>query len=350
MGKAITRGKFEYIPKWLNLIPMVIQWVGLGLKYGSLTLPSSANPHITSGGMVGEGKAEYFDIMGPFAKSLTAPFITIKVDNTLNLKDIETKLSLTNLSYPLVAKPDLGWCGYGVRLIHNENELTQYIDHYPKNEQFLLQKFVHFEGEAGIFYMRSHGHNEGKILGVLLRHYPKVIGNGKDNLSVLIHASSRLKRLLHDTMHNHKLDLTYIPANNEVIRLSLIGSTRVGGLYVDGTNYITPDLTDKMDTICHDMKEFHVGRFDVRFENIDELSRGNFIIMEVNGAGSEAVHAWDPKYTIPQVYNIVFEKQRALFALSHVNRQHGFKPISMIKLAKLYFKQKTLMSQYPLSN
>jgi hypothetical protein len=32
--------------------------------------------------------------------------------------------------------------------------------------------------------------------------------------------------------------------------------------------------------------------------------------MEVNGAGSEAVHAWDPKYSIREVYGIVFAKQR----------------------------------------
>ncbi|MEP6633345.1 MAG: hypothetical protein ABJA62_03970, partial [Luteimonas sp.] len=76
---ARRAGRFEQLPKWLNLIPMVVQWLWLGLRYGSVTLPSSANPAITAGGLVGEGKLEYFAIMGALAKAATAQYIGVTI-------------------------------------------------------------------------------------------------------------------------------------------------------------------------------------------------------------------------------------------------------------------------------
>lgn len=41
-GKGVAprrTGTMEMIPKWMNLVPMVIQWAWLGLRYRSLTLP-----------------------------------------------------------------------------------------------------------------------------------------------------------------------------------------------------------------------------------------------------------------------------------------------------------------------
>ena len=49
------------------------------------------------------------------------------------------------------------------------------------------------------------------------------------------------------------------------MRLALIGSTRVGGRYEDGTELATPELLDAVDAVAADMSQFHVGRFDVRF-------------------------------------------------------------------------------------
>ena len=63
------RGALERMPKWLICIPLVIQWSWLALRHGSVTLPTAANPRITSGGLVGEGKLEYFDLMGPLARA-----------------------------------------------------------------------------------------------------------------------------------------------------------------------------------------------------------------------------------------------------------------------------------------
>ena len=105
-----------------------------------------------------------------------------------------------------------------------------------------------------------------------------------------------------------------------------------------------------MDAIAKDMGVFLAGRFDVRYATLEALQRGEFTIMEVNGAGSEALHSWDPKYTIRDVYRIVFAKQRLLFRISDANRRRGYAPIGWRRLARLHLRQQRAMASYPPSN
>ena len=135
------------------------------------------------------------------------------------------------------------------------------------------------------------------------------------------------------------------------MRLATIGSTRVGGLYRDGRNYITPQLTRAVDAIARDMPDFHFGRFDVRFDTLQDLSAGrDFTIMEVNGAGSEAIEAWDPGTGVLAGFGMIFKKQRILFAIGNAMRGKGFKPLGIRSLAQLNRRQNQLIARYPPSN
>ncbi|MDB5987547.1 MAG: hypothetical protein JWR16_2600, partial [Nevskia sp.] len=59
----------ERLPKWLICVPLLFQWIVLGLRYRGFMLPAVANPRITSGGLLGEGKSEYFKTMGPLGRA-----------------------------------------------------------------------------------------------------------------------------------------------------------------------------------------------------------------------------------------------------------------------------------------
>lgn len=343
-------GAFERVPKWLNLVPMVTQWLWLGIRHGSVTLPSSANPQITAGGLVGDTKSEYFNCMGTLARSRVANFVLIEPQGSTSLLAALALMREARLDFPIVAKPDLGWCGFGVRRIDDAGALDQYLSCYPRNAALMLQKYLPEPGEAGLFYMRQPDQQSGKLLGILLRHYPQVVGDGASTIAQLVERDVRLQRTTGSAEHECSYDPAQVPAEGEIVRLSLIASTRVGGRYEDGTEYATPELTAAVDAIARDMPQFHVGRFDVRYLSLEHLRRGEFTIMEVNGAGSEAVHAWDPKYSIRDVYRIVFAKQRLLFALAAANRSRGHKPIGMLALARHYLHQQRLIRHYPPSN
>lgn len=343
-------GAFERLPKWLNLVPMVAQWLWLGLRHGSVTLPSCANPGITAGGLVGDTKSEYFNCMGPLARSSVANFIVIQARGPSSLSAALVAMRDASLEFPVVAKPDLGWCGFGVRRIEDAAALRDYLSRYPHGAALMLQRYLAESGEAGLFYMRHPDERVGRLLGILLRHYPQVTGDGISTIGQLVERDVRLQRTTRSTEHECSYAPNTVPAAGEVVRLSLIASTRVGGRYEDGSDQATAALIAAVETIARDMPQFHVGRFDVRYVTLDDLRRGNFTIMEVNGAGSEAVHAWDPKYSIREVYRIVFAKQRLLFALAAVNRARGHQPVGIFALARHYLHQQRLIRQYPPSN
>lgn len=343
-------GRFEQLPKWLNLIPMVLQWAWLGIRYRSFTLPSSANPGITSGGMVGDGKLEYFAAMGPVARAATAAHIGVENRPGLAIDEVVARMRDAGLQFPVVAKPDIGWCGFGVRLLGSSSDLADYLRRFPPRETFLLQRYLPDPGEAGLFYVREPDAPSGRLIGILLRHYPSVVGNGTDTVAGLIARDARLRRGTGTAMHERRYNPQQVLAIGETLRLSTVASTRVGGCYQDGSGYATAALTARTDAIARDMGTFLVGRFDVRYRTPEALQRGEFTIMEVNGAGSEAVHAWDPKYSIRDVYRIVFAKQRLLFRISDANRRRGHLPIGLCRLAQLYLRQQRVMRLYPPSN
>jgi hypothetical protein len=343
-------GRFEKLPKWLNLIPMIAQWVWLGIRYRSISLPSSANPGITSGGMVGDGKLEYFASMGGLARSMTADYIGVRNESGVTARLVQERMSGAGLEFPIVAKPDIGWCGYGVRLLAGVEDLSDYLRRFPRTETIVLQRYLADPGEAGLFYVREPEAASGRLIGVLLRHYPAVIGNGRDSVAALIAADGRLRRATDNALHECRYDPAHIPAAGQTVRLSTVASTRVGGCYQDGSAHVTPALTACVDAIAKDMGVFLVGRFDVRYRSIAGLQRGEFTIMEVNGAGSEAVHAWDPKYSILDVYRIVFAKQRLLFRIADANRRVGFRPVGWRALLRLHRHQQRIMRCYPPSN
>lgn len=350
-GNASRIGRLERLPKWLNLFPIVTQWAWLSLKYRSITLPSCCNPAITTGGMVGEGKVEYLDIMGPRALRATAITTFVVADGIKSVADVEAAMKRAGLSYPIVVKPDLGWCGFGVRRIDDRNALRVYLTGFPRGERLVLQRWLDQTGEAGVFYMRRPGDRKGQIIGMLIRHFPRVTGDGARTVAQLMAADSRANRLGGDGASEACCDLTAVPALGQVVRIAVVASTRVGGLYEDGSALVTPALTRAFDAICDDMKDFHVGRFDVKFDSLASLCEGEgFSIIEVNGAGSEAVHAWDPTLTLRQAYKIIFAKQQLLFAIGDAMRRRGHRPVGWWALARHFLRQQALISRYPPSN
>lgn len=348
---AIRCGLLERLPKWLICIPLVLQWLGLALRYRSATLPSAVNSTITAGGLVGEGKLEYFRDMGPVARAATAAHCAISPACKPVDAEVQQRMADAGLSFPVIAKPDLGLCGYGVRRLDNLAELHAYLEAFPPHEMVVLQQYLAQEGEAGIFYARDPHTDQGRIIGLALRYFPRVIGDGRRTLSELIAADPRARRLLRSRQHECRLTGTMVPAAGAVVRLATIGSTRIGGLYRDGAVHITPQLTAAIDTIARDMPAFHCGRFDVRFDNLHDLSAGRgFTIMEINGAGSEAIHAWDPDIGLVQGLRIIFAKQRLLFAIGDARRRAGVAPIGLLALARLHRRQQRLIARYPPSN
>jgi hypothetical protein len=348
---TIARGALEKMPKWLICVPLVLQWVGLAIRYRSATLPSAANPCLTSGGMVGEGKLEYFDGMGPVAREVTAAYCAVPTGPVLSQAALAQRMEDAALAFPVVVKPDLGLCGYGVRRVDSMQSLQDYLARFPAQETVVVQAYLPHEHEAGIFYARDPGAEHGQLIGLALRYFPRVTGDGRRSVAQLMQADPRSRRAASSAAHECAAASDSVPAAGEVVRLATVGSTRVGGLYRDGAIHITPRLSAAIDAVARDMPSFHCGRFDVRFSSLAELEQGRgFVIMEINGAGSEAIQAWDPGLGLLTALRMIFAKQRVLFAIGDAMRRRGARPVGLLRLARLNWRQQRLIARYPPSN
>ncbi len=338
------------MPKWLICVPLVLQWIWLSLRHGSVTLPSAANPAIEAGGLVGETKLEYFASMGALALSRTARHCAVPPQLRRSMAAVRSAMAVAGIEFPLVAKPDLGMCGFGVRLVADEHALTEYFRAFPAAQTIVLQEYLPQEGEAGVFYARLPGTAHGRIIGLALRYFPQVEGDGTSSIDALIAADPRTQRV-RLAGHELAIDGSRVPAAGEIVRLATVGSTRVGGLYRDGAASITPELTAAIDAIARDMTQFYFGRFDLRFADLADLRAAlGLRIMEVNGAGSEAIQAWDPQLSLRGAFGMIFTKQRVLFEIAAVNRRRGHRPIGLRRLAQLHLMQQSLLKEYPASN
>lgn len=348
----------ERIPNGLFYIPVGLRWLALSVRYGNFTLPTVANPLIETGGFWGEPKNATLGDVGASQKKWMASYFAFKRTNRqaeTDLQEILFKMSETGLDFPLVAKPDIGWQGFGVRRIEDGKALLNYLSAFPPNENLLIQELIPYDGEAGIFYARMPGEPQGKVFSVTLRYFPYVIGDGVSTLQELIRNNPRTgfkanyflgKNTEHLGLGTEKL--ASIPPEGEMVRLAFIGSIRIGGIYRDARHLITPELSDRFDEIARSIPEFYFGRFDVRFKSTELLRMAeDFSIIEINGAGSEPIHAWDPEVSVINLYRELFKTQNLLFRIAAENRKRGFKPDGLIKFLKAAKKQNKLIKSYP---
>ncbi len=352
----------ERIPPPLFYLPLVLQWLVLGLRYRSMTLPTVANPLVVMGGMWGESKSDHLGQIAADQAAWVADFVTLvrAADGATADDDLRRGLRAmaeVGLDFPVVAKPDIGWRGFGVRRLADAGELRDYLTEYPPGETMMLQRLIPYDGEAGILYFRFPGDKAGIILSLTLRYFPHVVGDGRSTVRELIlrDQRSRWKAAAHlgrDPRHRGmtRADLDRIPPAGEILRLAFIGSNRVGGLYRDGEKYLTPELAARIDAISRSIPEFHFGRYDIRFKSIERLQQGaDFAIIEINGAGAESINVWDPEMPVRRVYAKLFRQQALLFRIAAQSRARGFAPVSLRAFFRYQRRQSRLIRRYPAS-
>ena len=344
---------FEFWPMWAFYPPVMAYVAWLMLRYRGLLLPTVANPSFPGGGFYGESKAEILTLAMTHVPEWVAPFITIdRPPGDLPVND-EAEAALATLrdaglSLPVVAKPDLGCRGAGVKLVRTKDDLRAYLEAFPRGARLLLQRLVPFEGEAGIFYCRRPGEAKGRIISITLKYFPYVTGDGQRSLRELILDDPRAGPLAHLYLHRHTARLEQVPAAGETIRLAFAGSHSRGAIFRNGTHLVTPEMEARFDEIARRLPEFHFGRFDVRFERFIDVQRGHgFTMVEVNGAGAESTHIWDRRTRLVQAWRDLMRQYRWLFEIGYANRARGFRPMSLAAFKRDYQREKALTPLYP---
>jgi hypothetical protein len=338
---------FEFLPSLITYGPVVVQWIALGLRYGDLSLPTAANPAITTGGLCGESKASILDLVAPEQRHWIAPYTCFTTGND-DVTRARAALAAARLALPLVVKPDIGCNGTGVRLARDEAALAAALAAFPRGVRLVLQALVEHEGEAGLFYVRHPGQAAGRITSLTLKHAPMVTGDGTRTLRALIEADPRHRRL--QTLYLAQLGtrLNEVPAPGERVRLVFAGNHCKGSIFRNGAAEITPALTARIDAIAKSLPDFHFGRIDLRYRTLQSLRLGqDFSIIEINGVGSEATHIWDPDTSLREIFTAQFEHYGAAFAIGREMRRRGARPSGIRTMWRDWRRQRRLMGSYP---
>ncbi|MGH7040577.1 MAG: ATP-grasp domain-containing protein, partial [Acetobacteraceae bacterium] len=229
---------FEFWPGWLFYTPVIAHCALMSLRYGSPTLLTAANPRITAGGLCGESKTEILDqITGP-ARALVARYTTLHAPSAIT--EAGAALAAAGLAYPLVAKPDIGCNGTGVRMLHATADLDRYLRAFPNGERLLVQEFIPHRFEAGLFYVRHPNERRGRITSFTLKETPFVVGDGRSSLRELILADRRAGRVAHLYLPRLASRLNEVPRQGERVPLVFVGNHCKGAVFRNGADHITP--------------------------------------------------------------------------------------------------------------
>jgi membrane protein DedA with SNARE-associated domain len=286
----------QRIPLGLFHLPLILTWIAFAVRYRSLTLPTVANPCLRAGGLWGEAKSDCFFEVAAGERGWLADFVGVtrsRAARTLydDLDRAREALRAGGLTFPLIAKPDIG--RHAACWIADIAELREYLRHFPGGEKLILQRLVPHAGKAAVLYARLPGVSRGRLLSLTLR---------------------------------------------------------TGGICRDGRRHITPALEARLDAIARSMREFHCGRFDLRFASIEALERGeDFIIVEICGLGGVLDRAWDPAVPLGEIYRRMIDRQRIMFLIGEKNRARGFEPVGCADVVRSMVRQIQLSRRYPVS-
>jgi hypothetical protein len=326
---------WEYWPFMIVYWPVLIYWLWLSFKARSLFFFSASNPGIENGGMLGESKIIILDKLNSELKPVT---IFIKSGEDLN--SVIKKLDSTNLTYPIICKPDVGERGWKVEKIKTQKEFEDY--HSQNTTDYLIQEFLPHPIEMGIFYYRYPDELKGIVSSIVIKEMLTITGDNQSTVKELILNNDRAKLQWKVLKYRYKEILSLVLKPGEVMELVSIGNHARGTKFKDGNFLINDELNDCFDKISKNIDGFFFGRYDIKVNSFDELYEGKLKIMELNGAGAEPGHIYQPGYSLMSAYPVLFHHLKVLFEISVANHKSGIPFLTFKQGLKEYKKSKAV--------
>ncbi len=232
------------------------------------------------------------------------------------------ELVQSGLQYPVIAKPDIGMQGIGVKKITSDEELTAYLQHSRVN--FLVQQWIPFEKEIGLFYCRMPGSEKGSITGIVEKEFLTITGDGTSTFCELLMQQGRSILQLPVLHKMYAKEWNTVVEKGAVKTLVPYGNHARGAKFIDKTVWADEQLIHIANHICTQIPGFYFGRLDIRYDNIDDLRKGEKMsIIELNGAGSEPTHMYDPAHSIWFAWKEIVRHWILMQKISAANHKAG---------------------------
>jgi membrane protein DedA with SNARE-associated domain len=330
--RAARLRRWEFWPAWIVNAPVMLWILGLALRHRGLTVFTAANPGFEEGGFVGESKSA---ILAKLPQLWVIPWTVIEPGPLpARATAVERTLTARGWQYPVVAKPDVGQRGTGVRWLRDADDARRYLE--GESGRVLLQTPHAGPFEAGLFYVRRPDEPHGRLFSITDKRFPALVGNGRSTIEALIHAHPRARLQAAVFLARHAAQRTRVPEPGEIVLLVRAGNHAQGTQFLDGRWLATPALEARIDEIARAIDGFYFGRFDVRYENRDDFMAGRgFAIVELNGVTSEATHIYDPAGSLISAWRTLMRQWSIAFAIGTANRACGHRPATLRRLLGL---------------
>lgn len=314
LGKTVN---YEYWPVWFFYIPIGLYITYLALKARSTTFFTGVNPSFKDSGIIRYSK---YAILSQISDEFKPKGVFIK-SGTSNI------ILTPQLSFPVIAKPDMGERGKGVTLVYNLATLQHYA--HTINQDFIIQEFCDFPQEAAIFYVRKPSESRGRITSFTTKEFLSVTGNGHQTIGQLMSLSFRARLQIGRMSPDF---LSRIPQDGEHVKIEAIGNHNRGTRFINSNHLISEKLVSVFDDISKKIDGFYYGRYDLKFNTIEEMEDGiNFKIVELNGINSEPVHIYDQHTGLFNSYKDFFTHMRYMYEISEENKLRGIQRTEAIR-------------------
>jgi hypothetical protein len=313
--------RWEFWPTHLIYAPVYPYWLWLSLRARSLFFFNAANPRIEYAGFTHERKSDiYRQLPGRYYPR------THFCPEGADFNELKKQLKNRSLDFPLIAKPDIGERGAQVSLLRTDHQLEEYSRR--SKVDFLLQEYVPYPMEAGIFYVRIPGEEKGRITGIVAKEFLSVTGDGGSTMRELLLREPRYLLQLDALMERYGSLLNTVLPEGTTQTLVPYGNHCRGAKFIDCSERITAELVDVVDRICRQIPDFYYGRLDLKFTSWEDLlQEKSFSIIEVNGAGSEPTHMYDPGHSLFFAWKEIMRHWRLLYRISLTNAEQRNIPL-----------------------
>jgi hypothetical protein len=162
-------------------------------------------------------------------------------DKYLIKMNILSTTDINSIAYPVIFKPIIcTTVSKNVKVIRNIEEANNYMKRNDIDlKNIMVQKFITFKNEIGILYEKNLMNSKGSIISMVRKY--------SSNSDIMDSCFGE----------NECEDLTYL---------------------------VTPQLNFIIDEISNYIPDFYVGRYDIKYKNLESLLQGKeFYILEVNG-------------------------------------------------------------------
>lgn len=331
--------KWEFWPSWLFYLPVYALYLWYSLRARTLMFFSASNPGMYMGGFVDYSK---YDILKKIPQAVVPKTFLIE-ENDSQLETVRIHLERHEIEFPFILKPDRGERGFAVEKIDNEAELENYLTKF--RTRLVMQEYAPQKLEFGVLYYRMPDEEKGNISSVVQKVLPHVIGDGISNLDTLLKNTERTSYYYTELSKAYAKRLNEIPQKDQELVLSEIGNHCRGATFYNCNHLINDKLIETFDKLSKEIEGFYFGRYDIKTNSEEDLYKGLFKIVELNGANSEPAHIYDPKMPLFKAYGFMFRHWKTIFRISVKNHKKGVPYMSMkegISTTRNHFKRKKL--------